>query len=151
MQLHELKKSTSAKTARRIGRGGKRGKTSGRGHKGQKSRAGRKIRPAMRDIIKRIPKMRGHGKNRSRTVNPDRVLAKATPVNLRDLEKAFASGDRVSPKELVAKGVVRAQSGKVPLVKILGVGALTKKLHISGCTYSASAREAIVKAGGEVL
>jgi large subunit ribosomal protein L15 len=151
MQLHELKKSTGAKTARRVGRGGKRGKTSGRGHKGQKSRAGRKIRPAMRDIIKRLPKMRGHGKNRSRTVNPDRTLAKATPVNLHELEKAFASGDRVSPKELVAKGIVRSQSGKAPVVKILGVGTLTKKLHVAGCACSASAKEAIVKAGGEVL
>jgi len=149
MQLHELTKSTGRKAARRVGRGGKRGKTSGKGHKGQKARAGRKIRPAMRDIIKKIPKRRGHGKNRARTVVSTRV--KATPVNLSQLEAAFKAGDRVSPKELVAKGVVRTQAGKAPTVKILGTGTLTKKLHVADCAMSTSAREAILKAGGEVL
>ena len=149
MQLHELQKNTGRKAARRVGRGGKRGKTSGKGHKGQKARAGRKIRPAMRDIIKRIPKRRGHGKNRSRTVVPTRV--KPVAVNLSVLEASFDAGDRVSPKELVAKGVVRTQAGKAPVVKILGTGSITKKLHVVNCTLSASAREAILKAGGEVL
>jgi large subunit ribosomal protein L15 len=46
-----------------VARGGKRGKTAGRGTKGQKARAGHKIRPEIRDVIKRIPKMRGRGKN----------------------------------------------------------------------------------------
>jgi large subunit ribosomal protein L15 len=149
MQLHELKKSTGTTKARRVGRGGKRGKTSGRGHKGQKARAGRKIRPATRDIIKRIPKLRGHGKNRSRTVVPNRV--KPVAINLSVLETAFASGDRVSPKELVAKGLVRAEARRAPKVKILGTGSLTKKLTVADCSVSVSAREAIVKAGGEVL
>lgn len=64
MQLHTLKPLHSGRSKKRIGRGGKRGTYSGRGQKGQKSRAGRKIRPAMRDLIQRIPKLRGAGNRR---------------------------------------------------------------------------------------
>lgn len=63
MQFHTLKPRTKNKKSRQVGRGGKRGKTSGRGTKGQNARAGRKKRPEMRDIIKRIPKLRGRGVN----------------------------------------------------------------------------------------
>lgn len=61
MQLHELQPKTKNKKKKRIGRGGKRGTYCGRGLKGQKSRAGRRIRPAVRDVILRIPKLRGKG------------------------------------------------------------------------------------------
>jgi len=149
MQLHQIKKSTGIKEARRVGRGGKRGKTSGKGHKGQKSRAGHKIRPAERDIIKKLPKLRGHGKNRARTVNAAKVVA--TPVNLKDLEVHFTDGDRVAPAELVAKKIVRTSAGRAPKVKILGLGKLTKKLTVANCDISKSAKEAIEKAGGKVL
>ena len=60
MQIHNLKRKTPNTRKVKVGRGGKRGKTSGRGHKGQKSRAGRKIRPEIRDMIKKIPKKRGY-------------------------------------------------------------------------------------------
>ena len=149
MQLHEIKKSSGKKRTQRVGRGGTRGKTSGRGHKGQKSRAGHSIRPAERDMIKKIPKLRGHGKNRARTVNPDRVRPFA--VNLRDLENTFSDGDKVSPREMAAKKLVKTPAMRVPTVKILGVGKITKKLTISGCEFSKSAREAIEKAGGKVI
>jgi large subunit ribosomal protein L15 len=59
MQLHELKPFHPNKKQRRVGRGGKRGTTSGRGTKGQKARAGHRIRPAERDLIQRLPKLRG--------------------------------------------------------------------------------------------
>lgn len=60
MQIHDLKRSYKNKSDRIIGRGGKRGKTSGRGGKGQTARAGNKRRPELRDIIKRLPKLRGY-------------------------------------------------------------------------------------------
>ncbi|MBP9760195.1 MAG: uL15 family ribosomal protein [Candidatus Pacebacteria bacterium] len=148
MQLNELQKSSGISKARRIGRGGKRGKTSGKGHKGQSSRAGRKIRPAERDFIKKIPKRRGHGKNRSRTVNPSKV--RPVGVNLAVLELAFEAGDRVDPRALVIKGVLRPDAGRAPVVKILGVGTLTKKLTIVNCEFSATAKMAIEKVGGSV-
>jgi len=63
MQFHILQAKTKRKRARQVGRGGARGKTSGRGTKGQNARAGRKKRPELRDIIKRVPKLRGRGKS----------------------------------------------------------------------------------------
>ena len=59
MKLHEIRSPFRTHKKRRVGRGGKRGKTSGHGTKGQKSRAGRKIRPQIRDVMKRFPKKRG--------------------------------------------------------------------------------------------
>ena len=61
MQFHTLKRKTKNKKSKQVGRGGTRGKTAGRGTKGQNARAGRKKRPELRDIIKRVPKLRGRG------------------------------------------------------------------------------------------
>ena len=148
MQLHELKPTTPKKTAKRIGRGGKRGKTSGRGHKGQKARAGNSTRPEMREHIKKIPKLRGHGVNRSRTVNAERVLP--VVVNVAALEAGFEAGAVVNRKTMVAAGILETVRRKAPAVKILGNGELTKKLVIEDCQVSASAKAKIEAAGGTV-
>ncbi len=137
------------KDGKRIGRGGKRGKTSGKGGKGQTARAGSRPRPEMRDIIKRLPKLRGHGVNRARTVNAERVLPAV--VNLSAIEAAFASGETVTPATLLAKGLIQKEKGKVRKVKILGTGELSKKLTVSGCTYSASVKAKVEQAGGTVM
>lgn len=130
-----------------VGRGGKRGKTSGRGTKGQNARAGHKKRPEIRDFIKKLPKRRGYGKNRSRTVWNARP--RPVEVTLRDLDKAFAAGGAVNPKTLVEKRLVRADAS-MPEVKILATGEITKKLIVSGCLASGGAKAAIEKAGGSV-
>jgi len=148
MQLHELKPTSPKKSAKRIGRGGKRGKTSGKGHKGQKARTGNSTRPEMRDIIKKLPKLRGHGKNRARTVNSERVLP--IVVNVSSLETAFENGAIVSPKTLVIAGVISTTRKQAPKVKILGNGTLTKKVTIEDCQVSQSAKEKVEKAGGSV-
>lgn len=148
MQLHELQPTKSRVTAKRVGRGGKRGKTSGRGHKGQKARAGNSTRPEMRDIIKKLPKLRGHGVNRAQTVNADKVAP--TVVNLAALETHFEKGATVTPKDLVVAGVVSRRRKKYPAVKVLGNGTLTKALTITGCEVSHSARTKIEAAGGTV-
>jgi len=148
MQLHELKPTTPKKAAKRIGRGGKRGKTSGKGHKGQTARAGNSTRPEMRELIKKLPKLRGHGKNRARTVNEERVRPVA--VNLAKLEIAFAAGETVSPQTLVTAGVISTVRRKAPVVKILGTGEITKKIIIEGCQVSQSAKEKVEKAGGSI-
>lgn len=148
MQLHELKPTSARKTAKRIGRGGKRGKTSGRGHKGQKARAGNSTRPEAREMIKKIPKLRGHGVNRARTVNPDRVVP--VVVNVSVLETAFEAGATVTPKTLVTAGAIATKSRRAPKVKILGNGNLEKKLNIEDCQVSQSAKEKIESAGGSV-
>lgn len=149
MQAHTLTRKNKNKTTPRIGRGGKRGKTSGRGTKGQNARAGHRKRPEMRDLVKKLPKLRGHGKNRARTVRRNRVTY--TPVNLATLDVLFAPGDTVTPALLVKKGAVSTRNGRVPSVKILGTGEITKNLSVSGCAYSASAKSAIEKAGGSAL
>jgi large subunit ribosomal protein L15 len=67
MQFHILKRKTPNKKHKTVGRGGTRGKTSGRGTKGQNARAGHKKRPELRDFIKRVPKLRGRGKNSNKS------------------------------------------------------------------------------------
>lgn len=150
MQLNTLKRPSGFKRSyRRVGRGqsSTRGKQSGRGGKGQTARAGHKIRPEMRDIIKKLPKRRGYGKNRGRTVNPSRK--DAIPVSLTVLAKLFAEGAEVTPKILNEKRIIRARGPLFPPVKIMG-GTIDKKLNFKGCAVSATARIAIEKAGGSV-
>lgn len=133
MQLHEIKPIHKLKEKKRVGRGGKRGTYSGKGIKGQKSRAGKNIRPAWRDLLKQIPKLRGF-KFKS-------IQTKPFVVNLSDLESNFKNGDRVTPDVLLSKGLIKKRGGKMPEVKILGNGNLTKKLLISECQMSVSVRE----------
>lgn len=142
--LNTLVRKTRRAIAR-VGRGGKRGKTSGRGTKGQNARAGRKKRPEMRDIIKKLPKRRGYGKNRGRTVVP---RLHAASVTLGKLDAAFASGAEVSLKTLVASGLVVRSTKSV---KIVSTGEITKKISVKGCSVSSSAKAAIEKAGGTVI
>ncbi len=148
MQLHELKPTTARKSEKRVGRGGKRGKTSGKGHKGQKARAGNSTRPEMREIIKKIPKLRGHGINRAKTVNAEKVLP--TVINVGTLGNALKDGDTVNPKSLVKIGLISSRRKKAPAVKILGNGDLSIALTVTDCTVSKTAKEKIEKAGGTV-
>ena len=142
MQLHELKPTHKRKNHKRVGRGGKRGTYSGRGMKGQKSRAGRRFHPMIRQVIKRYPKLRGYKfKGRKQRI---------AVVNLDILEKKFQSSEIVSPKTLLEKRLVRRIEGRVPQVKILGKGELTKKLIIENCQMSKGALEKIEKSGSRI-
>lgn len=147
MKKFAMKKSNSAQTKRRVGRGGKRGKTSGKGMKGQKSRAGNSTRPEMRDIIKKLPKRRGHGKNRAKTVVPNRGYQ---AVNLDQLSNNFADGVEVTPRSLLDMGLVSRHGGRLPKVKVLARGEMTKKLSFSRVAVSKEARAQIEKAGGTI-
>lgn len=142
MQLNQLQRVHKNKDDKRVARGGKRGKTSGRGTKGQKARAGHRIRPETRDMIKKFPKLRGY-KNKSFEVKPE-------PVNLALIEKAFSAGDAVNPETLLAKKLIGKRGGKMPTVKILSTGTLTKKVAVTGCLFSATAKKHIESAGGTI-
>lgn len=135
MQIHNLQRRTPNISSRQIGRGGKRGKTSGRGHKGQKARAGHKIRPEIRDRIKKLPKLRGY---RFASIQDAKAV-----VNLSALEKHFKDGDTVTPAALFEKKLIRRLGGALPAVKILATGNLTKKLSFEGVEFSRSAKEAV--------
>ncbi|MBI2038720.1 MAG: 50S ribosomal protein L15 [Candidatus Niyogibacteria bacterium] len=142
MQLNELKPKTARKTKKRVGRGGKRGTFSGRGTKGQKARAGHRIRPEMRDIIKKIPKLRGY---RSK-IRSHRIAV----VNIGALNKHFQDGETVTPEALAKKGLLHRRGGKIPEVKLLGSGEVGRKLLVKNCQLSATAKTQIEKAGGSV-
>src|SRR3989338_6596609 len=142
MQIHQLAPKHKNRSKKRIGRGGKKGKYSGKGIKGQKSRAGRKVVPIIRELIKKYPKLKGYR----------RVALKdyKAVVNLDTLEKISKDGDIISPQNLIKKGIIRIIKGKKPRVKILGSGKLTKKVVIENCYISKSAKEAVEKAGGTI-
>ncbi|MDO8481999.1 MAG: uL15 family ribosomal protein [bacterium] len=145
--LNTLKRMTARRRAR-VGRGGKRGKTAGRGTKGQNARAGRKKRPELRDIIKKLPKRRGFGKNRGRTVNGSRK--RTVPVSLSHVSAVFPDGAEITPKVLKAEGIIHARGPLFPKIKIMGGTKIDKKLFFKGCTVSSSARTIIEKAGGSI-
>lgn len=145
MELHQLRKfKTRARTRR--GRGGKRGTYSGRGLKGQKSRAGRKMRPAERDLILRLPKRRGF----SNKTKSDKPLI----FNLRELEfKLKISADSKTP--IVLNKDFLKELELLPLsyrgkIKILGDGTVNIPIKVEGLEVSAGARNKIQKAGGSV-
>jgi large subunit ribosomal protein L15 len=89
-------------------------------------------------LVRRIPK-RGFN-------NPFADLVAV--VNLSDLERCFEAGQEVTPETLRAKNLARA---RWDVLKVLGQGDLTKKLKVSAHRFSATAREKIEQAGGEVV
>jgi len=138
MQLHHLRPKTKLKSGKRVGRGGKRGTTSGRGTKGQKSRSGHRIRPAERDLIQRLPKLRGF--------NFKPLKNAAVVINVGDLEKK-AKSTILDKQSLVRDGLLR---GSVKQVKILGSGNVKRTFEIKGLAVSAEAKKKIEAAGGKI-
>ncbi|MEK7559935.1 MAG: uL15 family ribosomal protein [Patescibacteria group bacterium] len=117
MQAHQLVKTK--KRVQRVGRGGKRGTYSGKGIKGQKARAGRRIRPQVRDIIKKMHKRRGYFFKSFRE--------KPYIVNIGDIDKKFKNGEKITFESLVKEKILRVPKGKKVKVKILGKGKSDKK------------------------
>ena len=139
MQLHELSPRMRRQNEKRVGRGGKRGKTAGRGEKGQKARAGHRIRPAERDLIQRLPKLRG--------IKHGRRTPSASVITVRDLESRL-KGAEVTPAVLAAQGfLVTTRSA----AKIVGNGKLSRALTVKGVRVSAGAKKIIEAAGGKVM
>src|SRR4030042_3545818 len=140
MQLHELKTIYKNKSRKRVGRGGKRGTYSGRGQKGQKSRAGHRIRPAQRDLIQRLPKLRG--------IKFPSIKTKALVLNVDDLAKKIKS-NIINRESLLKAGLIRKSDRKI---KILGPrkGEIKQALQIEGLEISEKLKKAIESSGGSV-
>ncbi|MEM7571933.1 MAG: 50S ribosomal protein L15 [Bacteroidota bacterium] len=145
MNLHSLKPATgSTKNGKRVarGQGSGRGGTSTRGHKGAKSRSGYKSKRAFEGgqmpLQMRLPKRGFNSPNRVEYVglNLDRLQA---IVEKHDLKT-------ITPETLVGAGIVRRNDR----VKILGSGELSTALTITAHAASASAKEAVEKAGGSI-
>ncbi len=145
MNLSNLKPANGAtKRRRRIGRGpgSGMGGTSTRGHKGAKSRSGYKAKfgfeGGQMPLQRRLPKFGFR--------NPNRV--EYTPVNLSAIEVLGQKGiTEIGQAELVAAGLVH----KDDKVKLLGMGELTTKVKVTVHAASKSAKEAMEKAGAELV
>ncbi|HSP83270.1 MAG TPA: 50S ribosomal protein L15 [Gillisia sp.] len=148
MNLSNLKPAEGSvkSSGKRVGRGEGSGKggTSTRGHKGAKSRSGysRKIgfEGGQMPLQRRVPKFGFTNINRKEYQG----------INLDVLQEFVDNGritDTVDMQVLVENGL----AGKNELVKILGRGELKAKLKISVHKFTASAKEAIEAAGGEVV
>lgn len=140
MQLHQLKPKYKIKSKKRVGRGGKRGTYSGKGMKGQKSRAGHRIRPAERDLIQRLPKLRGF------RFKP--LKQKPVVINIDDLAGKIKS-DIINRQVLLQAGLIRKSAKRI---KILGPkkGEIKKAFQIEGLEVSGKLKKTIESAGGKI-
>ncbi|MBP5688609.1 MAG: 50S ribosomal protein L15 [Muribaculaceae bacterium] len=145
MELSNLQPAVgSNKSKRRIGRGpgSGMGGTSTRGHKGAKSRSGYKNKVGFEGgqmpLQRRVPKFGFK--------NINRVEYKA--INIATIEQLAATKnlDKVTVADLIQAGFVR----KNQLVKILGVGTLSKKIDVEANAFSKKAEEIITAAGGTI-
>ena len=117
------------------------GKTAGRGGKGQTARSG-KGRPrgfegGQMPLHRRLPKF-GFKNPFKRSFDV---------VNISALDAHFSAGDIVEPAKLVEKGLLKSEKN---LVKVLGEGALSKKLIVKAHKFSKSAIQKINQAGGQI-
>ena len=145
MELHNLKPNPGAKHRnKRLGCGESsgHGKTSGKGNKGQKARSGSGTRVGFEGgqmpLHRRLPK-RGFNNFDFRDV--------VGVFNVGELEDLFDAGATIDEAALRGQGLI---NGRCDKVKVLGVGEITKALHLVVENASASAREKIEKAGGSV-
>lgn len=142
--LQKLKKSTT-RSQKRVGRGYGSGKakTSGRGTKGRKARGKVPLffEGGALPLIKRMPMLKGMGKNKS-------FKAKPVEVDLKDLE-VFAKGTTVDAQKLADEGIIKDNMMKRGF-KVLGNGEITKALKIKGHATQGAVKK-IEKAGGELI
>jgi len=140
LQLNNLEKLHKDK--KRIGRGGDRGGTSGKGHKGQCARSGPKINAGFEGgqmpLSRRLPK---------RGFNNKRFQTEVKIINLDLLEALFDAGQTIDVALLREKKVIKGR--KRFALKVLGTGTLSKNLTVCASMFSAKAKEAIEKAGGQ--
>lgn len=145
MELNNLTPAVgSNKSKRRIGRGpgSGMGGTSTRGHKGAKSRSGYKKKVGFEGgqmpLQRRVPK---YGFK-----NINRIEYKAININTINDLAVSKELDKVTVADLIQAGFVR----KNQLVKILGVGTLSKKVDVEAHAFSKKAEAAITEAGGTI-
>ena len=145
MNIAEITKlAGSDKRRKRLGRGrgSRQGKTCGRGHKGGGQRSGWRQRGMQEGgqmpTFRRMPK---------RGFSNARFTTRYSIVNVESLESRFTPGAHVTPQAMLEAGLI--SSLRIP-VKVLGDGALTKKLIVDATKFSKSAQEKIQAAGGEV-
>ena len=144
MGLNNLKKiKESSKKRKGQGHGSGKVKTAGRGTKGQKARTKVPLRfeGGALPLTKRLPYLRGKGRNKSFRKTP-------LVVNIKNLE-VYTKNQTVDINSLVKKGIIKDGEAKSFGVKILGEGKITQPLIVK-LPVSKSAAEKIEKAGGKI-
>ncbi|PWJ57707.1 large subunit ribosomal protein L15 [Dyadobacter jejuensis] len=146
MNLSSLKPAAgSVKVGKRVGRGQGSGKggTAARGHKGAQSRSGysRKLgfEGGQMPLQRRLPKFGFNNINRVeyKGLNLDAIQALADKLNA-----SVITVDLIRENGLAAKK---------DLVKILGRGEISLSVEVQAHGFSATAVEAIEKAGGKAV
>ena len=142
--LRPAKGSRHRKKRLGFGEGSGRGKTCGKGYKGQRSRSGFGLGAGFEGgqmpLHRRLPK---RGFTSLKRVRGENVY---TTISISDLEALAIQGE-ITLAKLGEIGLIRSRAKRV---KILGGGALSKKLVVEAHAVSASAKLAIESAGGEV-
>lgn len=144
MKLSSLAKTTKERKKRLgQGHGSGRGKTAGRGTKGQKARGNIPLtfEGGALTLIKRLPFMRGKGKNKALSKGPIVVNVKALNLLKKDTV--------VDVKSLIENHIVDRESAEKYGVKILGDGKLSVSLVVK-LSASKGANKKIEQAGGRV-
>jgi len=145
MFLHDLESSKNNRR-KRVGRGpgSGNGKNCGRGQNGAKSRSGYKrkrgFEGGQNPISRRLPKFG--------FTSPNKEFFQL--INIQNLEDTATveTGSNLDKTKLKALGLIKKED---KAVKLLGKGKLSKNLKIEVDMASASAAEAVKKAGGEVI
>jgi large subunit ribosomal protein L15 len=148
MKLNQINDNQGArKTKARVGRGSSSGlgKTSGRGGKGQTARAGSSINGfegGQMPLYMRIPKRGFH----------NHFANDFSEINLGRIQWALDQGklkadETITGQALAEAGLVRRSRDGV---RLLGKGELKAKVSLEVAGASASAIEAVKKAGGSV-
>ena len=143
MRLGQLQPQIgSRKESKRVGRGigSGTGKTSTKGHKGQWARSGGGVRPGFEGG--QMPLTR-----RSPTRGFNNIFKKNYAIVNLDAFKDYAAGSVVDFATLYADGKVKEVKNAIGL-KVLGGGEISVALTVKASAFSASAKEAIEKAGG---
>lgn len=137
MKFNDLQ-ITKHKSGKRVGRGiaAGQGKTAGRGTKGYGARTGSKKKPGFvggqNPLMQALPKLPG-------------FKSKRTPAENVFTNQLSAFSGKVDSSVLAAAGLISSPYVKV---KLLTRGELTKKVTVQLQAASASAIEAVQKAGG---
>lgn len=150
MMIHDItEKAGRYKARKRVGRGrgSGSGKTAARGQKGAGSRSGTARKVAFEGgqmpLFRRIRKF-GFSNARFET--------RFWIVNLRDIvsHPAFKAGGEVDLPALVKAGLVRDDSRDLKILGDTAGKALAVKLKVTASRLTASARKAVLDAGGSV-
>ena len=96
----------------------------------------------MRDIIRRLPKLRGYSFKG--------IGSKLVGISISTINSNFNEGETVSPMSILKKGIAKRTGNSLPKIKIISNGKLEKKLLFESCAVSKGAEKKILAAGGSI-